>query len=238
MDPVTHSAAGLLGGQAVRHWFGGRAILLFTLIAALIPDIDNFVGRGNPELYLIHHRGITHSLLGGLALALALALAFRAIFRRRPLWLLFVIAFGGIVGHIFLDLITAYGTQVFFPMNNERYTIECVFIIDPLFTITMIVFLVASFISGKHQRLIAVLGIAWTLAYHFANIMVRGAVTDRLESRLTRQGIGYEKVHLTPEFLTPFVWKAIVEDGPTYRLAQVRLFDPGGQNQRSLQKCR
>ena len=73
MDPVTHIASGGLGGRALRDYFPGRSFTFYVIAAAMIPDIDNFVGIGNPELYLIHHRGITHSFLGGLVVACLLA---------------------------------------------------------------------------------------------------------------------------------------------------------------------
>ena len=64
MDPVTHLTSGALQGQLFRKSFGTRWIFLFCGIAALLPDADNLTGLFNPEFYLIHHRGITHSLAG------------------------------------------------------------------------------------------------------------------------------------------------------------------------------
>jgi hypothetical protein len=56
-------AAGALQGQAFKEVFPARRIFVFCVITSLLPDADNFVGLGNPAFCLIHHRGITHSIL-------------------------------------------------------------------------------------------------------------------------------------------------------------------------------
>ncbi|MBD3326546.1 hypothetical protein GF339_18320, partial [candidate division KSB3 bacterium] len=63
MDPVTHITAGVLGAQAIRRPLRDRYFLLFCILAAWLPDIDNLIGFLGPEFYLVHHRGLTHSVL-------------------------------------------------------------------------------------------------------------------------------------------------------------------------------
>jgi DNA polymerase-3 subunit alpha len=48
-------------------------LLLFCVLASWLPDIDNLAGFFGPEFYLVHHRGVTHSFLGGLLLAVVFA---------------------------------------------------------------------------------------------------------------------------------------------------------------------
>ncbi|MCK4469305.1 MAG: metal-dependent hydrolase, partial [Desulfobacterales bacterium] len=77
MDPITHITAGVLSSQVVPKPFSRRFIILFCIIAAWLPDIDNLAGLIGPEFYLIHHRGITHSLTGALLLSILLVAIFR-----------------------------------------------------------------------------------------------------------------------------------------------------------------
>ncbi|MBF0552238.1 MAG: metal-dependent hydrolase, partial [Deltaproteobacteria bacterium] len=113
MDPITHLTAGALLAQSLKRLFPERYFLFFLVLAAWIPDIDNVIGLGHPELFLIHHRGITHSLAGGLVIAVLLAGIFRLIIKAFPFWWGVVTGYAGILSHIYLDVITTYGTQVF-----------------------------------------------------------------------------------------------------------------------------
>jgi inner membrane protein len=226
MDPVTHFTTGALGARALREVFTGRSIALLTITAALIPDIDNFIGLGNPELYLIHHRGITHSFLGGFTIAIALAGIFRLFSRSIPLRKGLVIAYACILCHIFLDLITSYGTQIFAPFDHNRYTLQCAFIVDPIFTLLLAGFWVLSLVSKKRGRNIAVAGLIVVLIYPLLNLGIRAGLERSLAKRLSGEGMACKRVELSPEVLAPFFWKVIVEEDSTYRMAGLRLLEP------------
>jgi inner membrane protein len=226
MDPVTHLATGGLGGRALKERFPGRAVVLLTITAALIPDVDNFVGIGNPELYMIHHRGITHSFLGGLGIALLLAALFRVFSRSLSFRHGLLIGYAFIVSHIFLDLITSYGTQIFTPLTDNRYTVQCVFIIDPVFTLTLVGLWIFAARSRTGGRTVAIAGLLWVAAYPGINLAIRWELEQHVAVRLAAQGVTYDSLELSPEALTPFFWKLVLEDGASYRLASVSLFEP------------
>jgi inner membrane protein len=226
MDPVTHLTAGALQGHAFRPILRSRWVFLFCLLASWLPDIDNLVGFTNPELYLIHHRGITHSFLGALFLSLFLSLIFRLFCSSFPFWRGSMVAFVGILVHIFLDLITTYGTQIFSPLSRTRYAIPSVFIIDPLFTLTLIVLLVVSFLRKRARRTVVALGLAWIFIYPMVNFGFREALELKLEKRLSYEGRTYSKVHVSPDALTPLYWKVILETDSTYEMTNLSLLHP------------
>ena len=127
MDPITHITSGALAGQAFRDRFPGRTGLGFCILAGWIPDMDNLIAlTGDPEIYLLHHRGVTHSFLGGLALAALLVGAFRLFKKSFPLLRGFCVAYGCIALHIVLDLVTSYGTQIIAPLSDARFAISSV----------------------------------------------------------------------------------------------------------------
>jgi inner membrane protein len=76
MDNLTHSLIGLTAAKAGLEKLSPGATAL-CILAANSPDSDIVVlifgGRWE---FLQHHRGITHSILGSLALAIALPLVF------------------------------------------------------------------------------------------------------------------------------------------------------------------
>lgn len=226
MDPVTHMMSGALQGQLFRKPFGARWIYLFCGIAALLPDADNLMGIFNPEFYLIHHRGITHSLLGAVFLVFLLAGVFRLFKVDFPFWRGVVVAYAGILAHIFLDLITSYGTQIFAPFSRGRYEIACVFIIDPFFTLSLVLFFVITCFQERRRRLVAVLGLVWLVSYPMMNLGVRAGLEHSLEGRLNREGVTYNRIHVTTDAFTPVFWKVIVENDSNYRMGSLSLLDP------------
>jgi inner membrane protein len=226
VDPITHIASGALAGQAVRQRLSGRIWLVFCILAAVLPDIDNLSIFISPEAFLIHHRGITHSLIGGLVLAGFAAGLFKIFSKTFPFRLGFAIAYGCIVMHVFLDLITSYGTQIFAPLTNERYTVACVFILDPIFTMSLLGVLYGSFRTKSGRTQLALAGLIWLVVYPMINLGIGAAVHHSVSTRLAEKQVSSTRLSVTPDFLSPLFWKIIVEDPHTYRIAGMSLLKP------------
>ena len=225
MDPVTHLAAGALGGRLTEHRFGTKPLFWFCVGAAWVPDIDNLFGLLGPEFYLLHHRGITHSFIGGLVLALLFAGVFRLFSKTFPFISGFFVAYACIVLHIFLDLITSYGTLILSPLTRERFTLNAVFIIDPIFTGAMILLLVSTRVWRSRANRIAMAGLGWVIVYPMLSFGVNRAITHYSSGRLEKDGIPYERLEISTEPFSPFLWKLVLEDERHYSLASVSVFN-------------
>jgi len=177
-------------------------MILFCIIAAWLPDIDNLVTFLGPELYLIHHRGITHSFAGGIILSSLLVGVFSLFIKSFPIIKGLIISFSMILLHIYLDLATSYGTQIFYPFNNTRYSLDAVYIVDLFYTFSIAGICLLSFRSKSHKRRIAAIGLAWILIYPVICLGIRHTVLYRVESELQRNRISFEKVHISPELFT------------------------------------
>ncbi len=235
MDPLTHITAGAIGGQALRKPYKkDRALLVFCILAAWLPDIDNFIGFWGTELYLIYHRGFTHSFIGGIVVAAVFTWIFNAFVKLFSFRRGFLIAYLFIALHIFLDLITSYGTQIFAPLTNARYAMTSVFIIDPIYTLVMIAILcfsfksllAFSFESLKVRKKIAIAGLLWIFLYPATNLGIRYTLEYHTEKRLKREGIEFVRLDVSTDILSPFCWKVIVDQGDTYHIAGIRLLKP------------
>jgi membrane-bound metal-dependent hydrolase YbcI (DUF457 family) len=150
MDTITHGIAGALIGKAVfrgEDMFASKAmnrarIVTWSLmLGAIFPDSDiirDWFSR-DPMLILTWHRSITHSLVCMPFFALALAALTRWFARWRKwdapsfaaLTGIYVI---GILSHIFLDLVTTFGTMIWSPLKWSRPAWDLIFIIDFTFT--------------------------------------------------------------------------------------------------------
>ena len=131
MDTVTQALLGMAVGQAV---FGRRLrgqALLWGAVGGALPDLDTLVAAPFGSFAtLVHHRGISHSLLFGPVVGSLLGYAFWRRRVRHPTrhserlidWMgLWVLA---IVTHPLLDLFTTYGTQLLAPLSNHRFAVN------------------------------------------------------------------------------------------------------------------
>jgi len=145
MDNLAHALVGAALGRAVADRHVPRAGLIGA-IAANMPDLaETFTGYwGWPRAeFLVHHRGITHSLLGALIQIPALVLAIGIITRRgtrwRPWgWLALCVAVT-FASHLFMDWQGSYGWRPFLPWSNHWYYLDWVAIVDPFFWLVPLV---------------------------------------------------------------------------------------------------
>ena len=171
MDPVTHMLAGATLGQVVagRKLGFGRAAL-WGAVAAELPDIDVIVSAltdSDPLHMLVSHRGVTHALwfaplvgaLGGWLLA-------RSADPPRRLtgtWILLLTL--ALLSHPLLDFCTHYGTQLLAPFSDERFSLPALPIVEPIFTGTFVIGLIAMAMLRKRGKIVgAMLGGVATLA--------------------------------------------------------------------------
>jgi inner membrane protein len=141
MDNLTHSLIGLAAAKAGLEKLSPGTTTL-CILAANAPDSDIVVlifgGRWE---FLQHHRGITHSIVGTLALAVALPLVFyfadrlmaRARKREPRLKLKGLLLASLLVTatHPIMDWTNNYGMRFLLPWNPRWFYGDFVFIIDP-----------------------------------------------------------------------------------------------------------
>ena len=156
MDTITHGIAGACLAKSFIPERTGRLAVRSVTLGAILPDIDflaNFISN-HPLVHAEFHRSFTHSfaMLPLWALLLG-SLTSRWDERRR--WLLFSGLYGvGIALHVFLDLITSYGTLILAPLSRDRYALDIAFFID--LTLTAVVLLpqlLAWIYSSREQAL-------------------------------------------------------------------------------------
>ncbi len=166
MDPVTHIATGVLISQVLPGPARGWSALAGALFG-LLPDIDYFLIFSDRLDFIRHHRGFTHSLVALPLLALLGAGWGRALGGSRWFQPVFVIGLAVLASHLFLDLATSYGTQIFFPFSRKHFTLDWLFIIDPYLTGLLLTGALAAFWSAGRGRTLAACFLALALAYCF-----------------------------------------------------------------------
>lgn len=140
MDNLTHSLIGLAASKAGLEKLSPGTTTL-CILAASAPDADIVALLGGRWAYLHHHRGITHSIVGTIALALVLPLVFylgdwlfARLRNRQPsirLGGLLIASFLVSATHPLLDWTNNYGMRFLLPWNSSWFYGDLAFIIDP-----------------------------------------------------------------------------------------------------------
>lgn len=138
MDNLTHTLAGVaISRLGLDRRVGGATLTL--ALASNAPDLDIVSGFWGRASYLEHHRALSHAFPASplLAASLALVLVHWPGSQRRFLPT-FLIAWLGVVLHIVADLWTSYGTRVFLPFDATWYSLDWIFIADPLLLVLLL----------------------------------------------------------------------------------------------------
>lgn len=170
MDPVTQGLLGAAFGQAVYGRRLGRKAALYGGLVGMAPDLDIVLNATGPLGELLWHRGPTHALwFGPLVGPLIGWLLWRFRGSRTERWRDWVgLSILALVTHPLLDLFTTYGTQLLVPLSRHRFSLDAVSIIDPLYTLVLVVPLVVAWRRGwtsARARQVAILALALSTAY-------------------------------------------------------------------------
>ena len=230
MDPVTHALSGAVLVCNLPPRYRAGWMPLWGALVAACPDIDVLFIK-TPLEYILWHRGPTHSLLGIALFAVAAAailLAGLALGRRhetpgtrpelsgwtmsRAWWLAFVL----LLLHVWLDCVTSYGTQVFWPFSDCRVRFSGVFIVD----LPLLLPLAAGVLFWRERRRLMAGILIWCLVYPAGACVARPLLERNLTAVLppvVAGGQSVQAVHLAPDLGAPFFWKAVI-DTPENRL--------------------
>ncbi len=219
MDSVTQIVLGasIAGACAPREHM--RKALLAGAALGTLPDLDVLIDYGDAVRNFTYHRGFSHSLfvLAPFSIALWLALKrFWAPARAAPRRWLAAIAIT-LLTHPLLDAHTAYGTQLFWPLESPPVSWSTLFIIDPLYTLPLLAgALVAALrpTSQQSDRLLRAglalssVYLAWSWA---AKLQVEGLVDEVIADR----GLEKAPVFSTPSPFNTLMWRVVVltDDG-------------------------
>lgn len=140
MDNLTHTLVGLAAAKAGLERLSPGATAV-CMLAANAPDADIVAAFGGSWFYLKHHRGITHSIVGTLAIALLIPLLFYAgdrllaRLRARPprvrLRGLLLASLLLSASHPLMDWTNNYGVRPLLPWSSRWFYGDLVYIIDP-----------------------------------------------------------------------------------------------------------
>jgi len=211
MDSISQALWGALSSEATQKEKKGNIPAWFIgILAGTAPDLDTFIKSStDPLIATVFHRHFTHSIffvpLGAFLVWLLLFYFFR---KEKELYFnYYKICFFGYGTHWILDVLTAYGTQIFWPLTNHRYAFDWLSIVDPFLTLPWLIFLLL-FIFLKKRRLIH-MALVYTFAYMIFCGLQHHRAEKSLKEKLISRGHESSKYRLLPSLGNSFWFRSI-----------------------------
>lgn len=226
MDPVTHAASGAVALLALSRRPATLWSLPIAALACASPDID-LAFIHTPLEFLQLHRGITHSFAFSPFLGLALALLAWPMWRKSTpdrwnfgiVWL-FCIAM--IWLHIWLDVVTTYGTMVFLPFSAYRVRLNAIYIIDLMITLPLL----WAIWRWRTRRILVLATLAWIFIYPLVGIAANLWHTVQWQARLANDPDYSSRMVVLPDAFAPLFWRVLYETaGPNGNLVHDQSID-------------
>ena len=222
MDPLSQGAVGAAFAQSSANKKNIFKIGVIGFLAGLAPDLDILIKSStDPILFLEYHRQFTHSLFfipfGSLIVALIL---FPFVKSSMSIKTVYYASLLGYATHGLLDACTSYGTQLFWPFSNERVTWNNISIVDPLFTIPVLILVVIAIKTKK--KIFSFFSIGWIIFYlSLGFIQYERALLAAVELAQVR-GHSPERLTLKPSFGNLILWKSIYQHKETFYVDAIR----------------
>ncbi len=237
MDSITQIALGAAIGQAIGYKKLGNKALVMGALGGFLPDLDvmipaalNFVGHSDEFAGWKYHRHFTHSLWFGPVLGSLMGYGLWRHYGRQIghlvpwIWIMVL----SILTHPLLDACTIYGTQLFAPFSNHRFYISSVGIIDPIYTVPLLIAIAFT----RFERLKAKAQIAAVASLIFTTAFLGYAwkqnfiAEDIARAQLDQQHIAYNSVHAYTTIFQPFMRRIVVRQPDQVRIGFVSSFAP------------
>jgi inner membrane protein len=239
---LTHALSGALLARATAPKdLPARSIprrVAAGFFACAAPDLDFVVSYFGPVAYLELHRGPTHSLLllpfWAFIFSWVLAKILREPEGKTAGWrALYGVTAMGLALHIAGDLITSYGTIIFWPLSDMRPGLGTTFIIDLWFSGIILLGLVASAFFYRSRIPAVAASIALCAYVGFQYLQKEKAIEFGRDYARSR-GLQDADVRAHPRPVSPFNWTVFVSDPRQHHFAHVNLvrdtprrFQPG-----------
>jgi len=231
VDSITHLAIGAVIGYQTAGSVPRRKAMLAGAIAQSFPDIDFIAAFWlNPANNLLAHRGFTHSILFIIQASILFALIMDRWHSQKRMgftfWAFFCLLQMSI--HLFIDVMNVYGIGLLEPFDHTRFSLNILFVADPLFTIwPLISSVVLLFFSNCSKRIWVLIGVGGPILYLATAIVIKLSMVSACKDEFHQQKINPSRYITTPTPLNTMLWYIIAETDQGYMLGYRSIWDKG-----------
>ncbi|QXP73952.1 metal-dependent hydrolase [Tenacibaculum sp. HL-MS23] len=228
MDSLTQIILGAAVGEAVLGKKIGNKALFYGAIAGTIPDLDVLASYFTDTVTALSiHRGFTHSILFSILFAPIFGWLVSRYEKYKNFkgwsWLFF----WAFITHPILDAHTTWGTQFFWPFDI-RLAFKTIFVIDPLYTMPFLIFLILAIRQKRTSRkryIYNTIGLVVSSSYLVLTFFFKWIAFNQFEAALKNQNISYLELDTRPSPMNTVLWSANVATENAYLLANYSFFD-------------
>src|SRR5690554_4622114 len=232
MDSVTQIVLGAAVGEAVLGKKIGNKAMALGAIAGTIPDLDVLSSHFTDTVNALEiHRGFTHSIIFSIAFGLFFAWMCTKWDKRARLKEWFLFWFMCFVTHPLLDAHTTWGTQLFWPFDI-RLAFKNIFVIDPLYTLPFLIFLILAMFQKKDnpkRQFYNRTGLIVSSSYLALTFLLKGISFYQFTDALEQQNITYQEIETKPAPLNTILWVANVKREDDFLIGNYSFFDKIGR---------
>ena len=223
MDPLTQ---GLLGGTlalSAANRQESRLAAVAGFAAALLADADVLIGAGDDTLLQVEfHRHFTHALIFvPLGALVAAALLWPLLRRRLEFKRIYWYALLGYATAGLLDACTSYGTHLLWPFTDTRIAWSIVAIVDPLFTLLLLI----AFVLALRKRAVspARAGLALAGAYLLLGIWQHQDALQSARALAATRGHEVQRIIVKPTLGNLLLWRSVYASGDSFYIDAIRV---------------
>jgi inner membrane protein len=231
LDSLTQIVLGASVGEVVLGKKVGNKAILWGAIAGTLPDLDVLLRYFTDEISSTQmHRGFSHSIVFAVLIAPLLGwIAKKIHFKLKEVsfkdWT--KLFFWTTVTHPLLDAHTTWGTQFFWPFNY-RLAYQNIFVVDPLYTLPFLMFLIIVMTLKKDnpkRSKFNTVGLSVSSTYLLLTLIFKWISFQEFKEGLENQKIEYVEIDTKPSPLNSILWSSLIETDKGYRTAYYSLFD-------------
>ena len=223
MDLLTQ---GLLGGAlalAGADKKEARSAAVTGFAAALLADADVFISANNdPLLNVEFHRHFSHALIFIPVGALIATLLLWPLLRKRLAFKrIYCYAFLGYATAGLLDACTSYGTQLLWPFSDMRIAWSIIAIIDPIFSLLLVIALVAGFKYCKPTA--ARIGLTLAGVYLLLGLWQHHNALQVAIELAEQRGHKLQRIIVKPTIANLVLWRSVYQSNGRFYADAIRV---------------
>lgn len=230
MDSITQGVLGAAIGDAILGNKIGKKGAIIGAVIATIPDLDVILYLFYDKLDMLSiHRGFSHSIVFSILGAFIIAFFLNKMkwFESIKFKTLILLSWLCLFTHILLDAFTAYGTQLFLPFNNKRVGFDSINVVDPVYTVPLIIGLCLSlwvFKSKPESSKYNIYGLILSSLYLTFTLLNKEIAKTRISTKMTEQNIEYSALLTMPVGIANINWYGVAKGQDSiYMLKHSRL---------------
>ncbi|KKA46056.1 metal-dependent hydrolase [Salinivibrio sp. KP-1] len=216
MDSVTQAALGATVAGLVAGKRCSPKVLLAGAALGTLPDLDVLIDYGDPVANTVNHRGFSHSLFVLPWVGALIAWCWWRWQRQWPLWQVMTLVIAVLVTHPLLDAMTVYGTKLFWPLEVPSVAVASLFIIDPLYTVPLLVALISALVWRHLGAKACGVGLMVSSLYLASSVYQLQQIKNRVAEQTQGTLLEGQPLIIMPTPFNTLLWRVVVSGEEQY----------------------